>query len=95
MNLTFTYRNLESSAALEANIASGLEKIRKIIAGSIDVHCIMTVDGYRHQVDLNIRGAGREFSAHNSSDDMYKAAAAAVARLEKQVFKHFDKLHSH
>lgn len=95
MNLTFTYRDLESSAALEASVEKRLAKIRKLVNSSIDVHCIMTVEGRRHKVELNLRGAGHDFSAHDSGDDMYKAANNAVARLEKQVSKHFDKLRSH
>ena len=95
MNFTFTYRNLESSSALESAVKDGLIKTRKVINSAIDVHCVFTVEGYRHEVELTVRGAGRDFVAHDSSDDMYKAASGATNKLEKQIFKHFDKVRSH
>lgn len=95
MNITYTYRNLDSSDAIEATLKKHLDKIKKFINGSSDVHCIMTVEGYRNEVELVLTGSGFDCSAHDSSDDMYKAATNAALRLEKQVHKQKEKVRSH
>lgn len=95
MNITFTYRHLDSSQALETRLREQLAKLGSMLPPKIDVHCIMAVEGHRNLVELNLTGSHLDLSAHESTDDMYKSLDAAIKHLEEQIKKHKEKLTRH
>ncbi len=95
MNITYTYRHTDSSEALEAKVKTHLDKISRYVPESVDVHCIFSVEGYRHTVELNTRGSHLDIAAHDTQDDMYKALDGALSRLEAQARKHKEKVKGH
>ena len=95
MNLTFTYRHLDSSLALETRLREQMAKIGSMLPPKVDVHCIMSVEGHRNIAEINLTGSHLDLSAHESTDDMYKSLDAAVKHLERQIKKQKDKQARH
>lgn len=95
MNITFTFRHTDSSEALESRVRGHLEKMEKILPPAVDVHCILSVEGYRNIVELNVRGSHTDVAAHDAKDDMYKAIDSAAHKLERQLHKLREKQTSH
>ena len=87
MNVEYTGRHYEVTAADRKEIESGLSKIRKILRGSFESKVILAVEKHRHKAEIAISSRVGPLVALSQAKDMRAAIGNALDHLEKQALK--------
>ncbi|MFQ5900471.1 MAG: ribosome hibernation-promoting factor, HPF/YfiA family [Thermodesulfobacteriota bacterium] len=95
MQVTVTFRHMESSNALRDYAKKKIEKIEKYLIKPIDVHFVMSVEKFRHIVEVTIHTNGVPIKGEGATEDMYSAIDLVIDRLEKQVKRYKERLKKH
>lgn len=95
MQLSVTFRHLESSDALKEYSKARLEKLDKYMKGPIEAHVVLTLEKFRHYAEVTILDRGTKFTSQEEGFDMYQALDNAIDKIERQVKKYKEKLKNH
>lgn len=95
MQVTVTFRHMESSDALRKYAVEKSERLAKYLFEPIEIHWALSVEKIRHIADVNITANGATVTAQESTSDMYSAIDMALDKLEKQVRKNKEKRKDH
>lgn len=87
MNVEYTGRHYEVTAADRKEIESGLSKIKKILRGSFESKVVLAVDKHRHKAEIAINSRVGDLIALSQAKDMKAAIGNALDHLEKQALK--------
>ena len=92
MNVEYTGRHYEVTAADRKEIESGLSKIKKILRGSFETKVVLTVEKHRHKAEIAINSRVGNLVALSQAKDMTAAIGNALEHLEKQALKNKTRL---
>lgn len=95
MNVNITARHMEMTEGIRGHIEEGLEKLRGRFDKVIDVDVILSVEKYRHIVEINLRANGVRINAKEASEDLYASFDTALGKVDRQVNKHKDRVNRH
>ncbi len=96
MQVSVTFRHMDPTDALKAFAADKVEKIEKFVHAPTDAHVVLSVEKYMHKADITIKANnGMLMRGQEKSEDMYASIDRAMAKIERQVRRYRDKLHSH
>lgn len=87
MNVEYTGRHYEVTAADRKEIESGLSKIKKILRGSFESKVVLAVEKHRHKAEIAINSRVGDLVALSQAKDMKAAIGNALEHLEKQALK--------
>jgi putative sigma-54 modulation protein len=87
MNVEYTGRHYEVTAADRKEIESGLNKIKKILRGDFDSKVVLAVEKHRHKAEITISSCVGPLVALSQAKDMKAAIGQALEHLEKQALK--------
>lgn len=87
MNVEYTGRHYEVTAADRKEIESGLSKIKKILRGSFESKVVLAVEKHRHKAEIAINSRVGDLVALSQAKDMKAAIGGALQHLEKQALK--------
>ena len=87
MNVEYTGRHYEVTAADRKEIESGLGKIKKILRGSFESKVVLAVEKHRHKAEIAINSRVGDLVALSQAKDMKAAIGSALEHLEKQALK--------
>jgi putative sigma-54 modulation protein len=87
MNVEYTGRHYEVTAADRKEIESGLSKIKKILRGSFESKVVLAVEKHRHRAEIAINSRVGDLVALSQAKDMKAAIGNALEHLEKQALK--------
>ncbi len=91
MKLEITGRHLKVTPALRTFAREKLEKIRRLVDGSLEIHVILTVEKHRHAAEILVHGRHLGLSASEVTQDMYTSIGECVDKLETQARRHKEK----
>jgi len=92
MNLELVGKDVTPSETLRGRLESKLGKIEKRLGEKLFVRVsLKTADKHTYSCGIHFNGAGHEFSAAATSDDLIKATDEAVDKVSRQVSKHQDR----
>ncbi|MDR2503830.1 MAG: ribosome-associated translation inhibitor RaiA [Deltaproteobacteria bacterium] len=94
MNIAYTFKNFEPSEHLKAYAARRLQKLSRFLprADNLEISVTMSVDKFRHRVEVQFSGDNVNISAEEQSRDMYACVDAALEKLAAQVKKQAEKI---
>ena len=94
MNIAYTFKNFEPSEHLKKYAGRRFNKLARFIPKSdnAEVHVAMTVDKFRHKIEVQFAGDNINISATEDSQDMYASVDMVLEKLEAQLKKHFEKI---
>ena len=95
MNVNITGRHMEMTDALKSYIEGGLGKVRSHFDQVIDVDVVLTVEKHRHIAEVNLHANGIRIHGRETSSDMYASVDAVLAKLDRQVRRHKEKINRH
>jgi putative sigma-54 modulation protein len=96
MKINFTGHDIEVSEALKNLIEKKFQRIERHFNHNItSANVILSVQKLQHKAEINLLIAGAEINAHAVNEDMYKAIDSMLARLNKQLMKHKEKMSDH
>ncbi|HUO16631.1 MAG TPA: ribosome-associated translation inhibitor RaiA [Verrucomicrobiae bacterium] len=88
MNVEYTGRHYEVTAAIRKEVESGLAKIRKILGDRFEAKVILAVEKHRHKAEITISPRNGPLVGLAQAKDMSIAVNEALDHLEKQAVKY-------
>jgi putative sigma-54 modulation protein len=95
MNLIIHGHHLEVTPALRGYVEGKIERIRRHYDHCIEANVLLTVDKLRQKAEITLRVRGSSLHADAIEDDLYVAIDRLMDKLDRQVLRHKDRLHSH
>jgi putative sigma-54 modulation protein len=97
MQLSVTFRHMDSTEALKEYAREKVDRIRKYFPDPIKAHVILACDrGYNHVADVVITlHNGIMIKGEETTEDMYSSIDLVMAKIERQVRRYKEKLRNH
>jgi putative sigma-54 modulation protein len=94
MNVEYTGRHYEVTAAIRSEVENGLGKIRKILGDRFEAKVVLAVEKHRHKAEITITPRNGPLVGLAQAKDMMVAVSGALEHLEKQAVKYKTKWQS-
>ena len=88
MNVEYTGRQYEVTAAIRKEVETGLTKIRKVLGDKFETKVILAVEKHRHKAEITITPRKGPLVGLAQAKDMSIAVNEALGHLEKQAIKY-------
>jgi len=85
MNVEYTGRHYDVTAANRKDVEAGLSKIRKILRNQFDTKVVLAVEKHRHKAEITINSRVGSLVGLAQAGDMKAAIGEALEHLEKQA----------
>lgn len=85
MNITITFRQMESTPAVKQFASEKVGKLQKFLRQPMTAKVTLSLDRLRHRAEVRISSGGEHLEAHEHSDDMYASIDRVIAKLERQI----------
>jgi len=96
MQIDVTFRRMEPSDALKSYLTEKMTRMKKFIANPWHAHVVLTSERYRNKADVTLTLTnGLLVKGVDTSEDMYFSIDQAITRIEKQLKKYKEKIHTH
>lgn len=97
MQLSVTFRHMDSTEALKEYAREKIERVRKYFPDPIKAHVVLACDrGYNHIADVNIvLHNGIVIAGRETTEDMYSSIDLVMAKIERQVRRYKEKIRHH
>ena len=95
MNIDITGRHVDVTTALREFTHDKLRKLERLLDGPLDVHVVLGIEKHRQVAEIQVKSRTAVFSGTTETGDLYASISDATDKLERQVLKHKQRLHSH
>lgn len=95
MKLKISFKHLDHTPALDQRIKEKSEKFEKFFQGNTSIQWFCWVEDNKHWAEIKVHGPKFDFFAKACADNMYKSLDLVVDKMERQIEKQKDKMHSH
>ncbi|MBN2725140.1 MAG: ribosome-associated translation inhibitor RaiA [Deltaproteobacteria bacterium] len=96
MQIDVTFRRMEPSDALKSYLNEKMTRMKKFITNPWHAHVVLTSERYRNKADVTLTLTnGLLVKGVDTSEDMYFSIDQAITRIEKQLKKYKEKIHTH
>ncbi len=95
MQVSVTFKNIDSSDHLKAFVQEKLTKFDKFFDGPAEANIILSVEKFRNIVEVTLSGDRLVINGKEETEDMYSAIDLVVDKLEKQIKKNKQKIKNH
>ncbi len=85
MQVSFTFRNVESSENVKRYAREKIAKMQKYLRTPLEADVVLSVEKHHHRVEISIRADGDRFAANHESEDMYASIDHVVHKIDRQV----------
>jgi putative sigma-54 modulation protein len=92
MQISVTFRQIESSDALKNYVTERLKKFKRYLEGPLEAHVVLGLEKFRHLADVTINSNGRIIKGREENADMYAAIDLVVDKIDMQLRKYRSKL---
>jgi putative sigma-54 modulation protein len=92
MDITVTFRHIDSTESLKEYAEEKLSKIGKYFDFPVDAHVVLTAEKFRRMADVTINVNGTVIKAEEETEDMYAAIDQVMDKIEIQVKRYRDKI---
>ncbi len=92
MEITVTFRHTEPMDSIRDYVIEKISKIDKYLDFPAEAHVVLSVEKFRHQVDVTVNLNRTWIKAVEETEDMYSAIDQVADKLEKQVKKYMQKI---
>jgi putative sigma-54 modulation protein len=85
MNISITFRHMDSSDAIKKYTEGKLSKLQKFLRRPMTAKVTLSIDRLKHAAEARISSGGEHLEAHERSDDMYASIDRMMEKLERQI----------
>lgn len=85
MNISITFRHMDSSDAIKKYAEGKLAKLQKFLRRPMTAKVTLWIDRLKHAAEARISSGGEHLEAHERSDDMYASIDRMMEKLERQI----------
>lgn len=91
MEISFFFKNLESTEALKDYAAQKVDKLSQHFDSKFSANVRFKVEKINHIVEFEVLGDGNKFVAEESATDMYAAMDTLEKIMERQIRRNKEK----
>ncbi|NWF76032.1 MAG: ribosome-associated translation inhibitor RaiA [Nitrospirae bacterium] len=95
MNIIVTGRHLEITQSLKSYAEKKIKRINKYLSSITEAIVTITVEKYRHKVEVLLKANGVLIQAESVTGEVYSSIDEVSEKLERQIKKYKEKLVSH
>lgn len=95
MQVSVTFRHMESTDALREYALEKVSKVAKYLTRATESHVILDVEKLSHKAEVLIDAGGIHCRGEAQSDNMYKSIDEATDKIIRQVKRYREKIHNH
>mgnify|MGYP003668791418 FL=1 len=95
MQLNLTGQHVDITDSLRDHVNNKFEKLTRHFDHMTNVHVILSVEKDRQKAEATVHASGADIFASDEGDNMYAAIDSLIAKLDRQVIKHKDKIKNH
>ncbi len=88
MNISITFRHMDSSDAIKEYSRSKIAKLQKFLRQPMRAKVTLSVDKRKHVAEMQISSGGEHLEAKEATDDMYASIDKMIDKLERQIRGH-------
>ena len=92
MDITVTFRHVDSTESIKEYAEDKLSKIDKYFDFPIEAHVVLTAEKFRRMADVTLNVNGTVIKAEDETEDMYSAIDQVMDKIEIQVKRYRDKI---
>ncbi len=95
MNITVTFKHMDSSDAVRNYAQTKISKLEKYLNNILEAHLTLSMERIAHKgsgiASIKITGRNLDLNALEKSDDIYSAIDLLMEKVEAQIKKHKEK----
>ncbi len=91
MQISVTFRHMESNEELRAYTDKRLQKIVKFLAEPVEVNVVFSVEKFRQRAEMTINSKGIKIKGQEEKDDMYAAIDLLIDNIQEQIRRSQEK----
>ncbi len=95
MQLNLSGRHIEITDSLRDHTHNKFQKLSRHFDHVTNVHVVLDVAKKRQRAEATVHASGTDLFASDVQDNMYTAIDHLVAKLDRQIIKHKNKLKNH
>ncbi len=95
MEIRFSFKHMEPTEAIKSVTQEKCEKLAVYFQGKISLSWNFVVENRDHVAHVHLVGNHMDYFAEARSEDLYKSIDQAIAKLEKQLRAHKEKVTAH
>ena len=96
MQISITFKNIDSSDAVKSHIHEKFEKLEKILDHQADAYIVLSIEKSRNIADINFTCDKIKIHAKEASENnIYAAIDALTDKVKLQIRKYKDKQRRH
>ena len=95
MQLNLSGHHLDITSSIRQHTSDKLSKIKHHFDNVMNVNMILEVQKDLQKAEATIHVSGTDLFAKAESNDMYASIDKLINKLDSQIIKHKEKLHSH
>lgn len=85
MNITVTFRHVDSSSAIRNHATEKIAKLQKFLRQPMTARVTVSLEKLLHQVEARISSGGERYEAREATEDMYASIDKVLDKLERQI----------
>ena len=95
MQITYTFRNLDSSNALKEYAKEKVERVNRYLDRASEAHVVCFLERHHHVCDITIHAGAFSMRGREKSEDFYASVDLAMDKIERQLKRYKEKLKAH
>ncbi|MBI3203383.1 MAG: ribosome-associated translation inhibitor RaiA [Myxococcales bacterium] len=85
MNISITFRHMDTSNAIKIYASDKVSKLQRFLRQPMTAKVTLSVDRLKHVAETRISSGGAHLEAKESSADMYGSIDRVIEKLERQI----------
>jgi ribosome hibernation promoting factor len=96
MEISITFKNIDSSDAVKSHVHEKFDRLDKMLDFPADAHIVLSVEKLRNIADINLTcDKMKIYAKEESENNMYAAIDALTDKVKIQIRKYKDKQRRH
>lgn len=87
MQISFSFRHVDSSDAVKGYASDKIGKLQKYLRSPLTADVRVSMERHLHVVHISLSGDGQHFEATEEADDMYASIDLCLDKIDRQVRK--------
>jgi len=95
MQITVTFKKMDSSDSLKSYVQKKLDRFDKMLDSPAEAHIVLSVEKIRHIAELTLTCDKLNIHAREVSERMYSSIDALMDKVKSQIKRHKEKVKHH
>lgn len=85
MNISITFRHVDSSEAIKNYATEKVAKLQKFLRKPMSAKVTLSLDKLMHGAEIRLSSGSEHHEAHEVTEDMYASIDKVIDKLERQI----------